>query len=151
MILKNQQRRHPVPIRKIRRLLTHILRELGILKVDLDITFVDDPTIRRLNRKFRGIDRPTDVLSFPLWEKEEAFRDGQFLGDLVISVPTAFRQARLRNKKPFAEIAFLIVHGLLHLLGFDHETTRREALRMKRRESQLMKKAGELFPHDFKR
>jgi len=91
-----------------------------------------------LNRKFRGIDRATDVLSFPLWEKREARRNGVFLGDVVISGPTVLRQAQEHGKKTWDEFCFLTVHGILHLMGYDHEKTEREARLMARMENKLL-------------
>jgi len=94
--------------------------------------------MRTLNRKYRGKDRTTDVLSF-------AFREGAFgnlqrqvLGDIVISLPTAGRQARQAGETLNRELDRLLVHGLLHLLGYDHERGEREARRMRRREKRLL-------------
>ena len=101
---------------------------------------VGDRAIRDLNRKFRGIDRATDVLSFPLWEKKEAFQNGQFLGDLVLSLPTLQRQAKELGHSFFEEMTFLIIHGTLHLLGYDHELSKKEAVKMRTMEKKLMRK-----------
>jgi probable rRNA maturation factor len=118
---------------------------LGLPRAELDITFVDDRSIRALNRKFRGIDRVTDVLSFPLWEKKEASLNGQFLGDLVLSLPTVKRQAITIGHPFLEELTFLIIHGTLHLLGYDHEVSEKEARKMRRMEKKLMKKFGAFF------
>ncbi len=75
--------------------------------------------MRTLNRRFRRIDRPTDVLSFPPFKESSS---SSFLGDLVIDVPYAARQARRRGHAVSREIRILLAHGLLHLLGYDHET-----------------------------
>jgi probable rRNA maturation factor len=85
---------------------------------------VDDETIRSLNRQYRGIDRPTDVLSFAAREGEQIFssRKGEFLGDIAISLETAVRQAEEFGHSLGRELAFLTVHGILHLLGYDHMT-----------------------------
>ncbi len=96
--------------------------------------------MRSLNRRFRGIDRTTDVLSFSF--REGAFADlrPDILGDIVISVPQAERQAG-QAKHPFArEIELLLIHGLAHLLGYDHERGPAEARRMQRRERQFLKR-----------
>jgi probable rRNA maturation factor len=92
-------------------------------------TFVDDAAIHSLNREHRGIDRPTDVLSFPQFEPDEELPEGMphVLGDLVVSVETARRQAEEYGHSEEREIAFLLVHGFLHLLGYDHETPEEEA------------------------
>jgi probable rRNA maturation factor len=100
--------------------------------VDLAVTiaFVSDSKIRQLNKQFRGIDRATDVLSFPSDEPGE-------LGDIAISIDTAARQGRENKLTLNGEIAQLILHGLLHLSGYDHETDNGE---MNRLELQLRKK-----------
>ncbi len=96
--------------------------------------------MRSLNRRYRGIDRTTDVLSF-------SFREGAFgdlrpdaLGDIVVSVPQAERQAREAGHSLVREIEILLIHGLLHLLGYDHERGPSEARRMRRREMQFLKR-----------
>lgn len=78
--------------------------------------------MRTLNRRFRRIDRPTDVLSFPSLEESSLSSSSSFLGDLVIDVPYAARQARRRGHDVSREVRILLAHGLLHLLGYDHET-----------------------------
>ena len=84
---------------------------------EVSLSFVDDETIHELNLKYRGIDRPTDVLSFPI--RDELFPD--LLGDIVISLPTARRQSEEYGHSLEREIGFLVTHGFLHLLGYDHE------------------------------
>ena len=85
------------------------------------IELTDDETIHTLNRDFRGVDRPTDVLSFPAFEGEEltAIPDGH-LGDIMISVETAKRQAEEFGHSAEREVMFLAIHGTLHILGYDH-------------------------------
>lgn len=84
----------------------------------LAVRFVSDREMRRLNREFRGKDRPTDVLSFPGEETVE----GVHLGDIAVSVPTARRQALERGHSVERELEILLLHGILHCLGHDHET-----------------------------
>jgi probable rRNA maturation factor len=94
--------------------------------------------MRTLNRRYRGKDRTTDVLSFSLREGGFAHIQPQMLGDIVISVPAASRQA-IEAEHPFAyEVDRLVVHGLVHLLGYDHERGTREARRMERAERKLL-------------
>ena len=92
----------------------------------LDLQWLDDAEIQTLNRDTRGKDKPTDVLSFPVWEGETFPMPPDepyiMLGDLVISIETAARQARELKHDLRAEVAFLAVHGALHLLGYDHDT-----------------------------
>jgi probable rRNA maturation factor len=103
-----------------------MLASLGLPHVELSILLCDDPTIRDLNRRYRKKNRPTDVLAFPM--QEGPAPPGQFglLGDVVISVPTAARQAAERDRPIIEEVTFLLAHGLLHLLGYDHATRRDE-------------------------
>ena len=98
------------------------------------IAFVSDKTIRQLNRQFRGVDKATDVLSFPA---EEA--DSVNLGDVAISVDTAAAQAKENGLTFDDEVAQLILHGLLHLAGYDHETDNGE---MNRLELWIRRKLG---------
>lgn len=92
-----------------------------------------DPEIHKLNHRFRGKDQPTDVLSFPLADTLYP----SLLGEVVISVDTAARQARSRGHALQEELQTLLIHGILHLLGYDHEASRREALRMHRKEREV--------------
>jgi Predicted metal-dependent hydrolase len=94
------------------------LEVLGLSKVELSIALVSDAQIKRLNKIYRNKDKPTDVLSFPIGEKVE---DWLILGDIVISVDTARRQAQELGHSLEEELKRLLVHGLVHLLGYDHE------------------------------
>lgn len=101
--------------------------------------------MRILNKRYRGHDQSTDVLAFPLalsksvrWKGLSSGRPPLFLGDVVISVPTAHRQAREQGHRLGCEIARLMIHGILHLLGYDHEKPD-EARRMRRRERTLIR------------
>lgn len=96
------------------------------------LTFVDEEAIHALNREYRQVDRPTDVLSFAQEEGPEDFPMPaglpRMLGDVIVSVPTAVRQAAERGHTADAELTLLMVHGLLHLLGEDHDTPDRKAV-----------------------
>ncbi len=95
---------------------------------ELSIVLCDDATIHHLNKTYRGVDRPTDVLAFPMHEGEMSEINHHVLGDVIISVPTAARQAKERapSRITYEEVRFLLAHGLLHLLGHDHQTRREE-------------------------
>ena len=93
------------------------------------VRFAGDRTVRRLNRDFRGKDKATDVLSFPGEESPE----GRHLGDIVISIPTAQRQAASRGAALEEEVKLLLLHGVLHCLGHDHETDEGEMERLEGR------------------
>ena len=99
------------------------------LRASISILLCGDARMRTLNRRFRRIDRPTDVLSFPFEESPSS----SFLGDLVIDVPYAARQARRRGHPVAREVQILLAHGLLHLLGYDHETDDGTMFRLQRR------------------
>lgn len=92
-----------------------------------------DPEIHSLNRQYRQKDKPTDVLSFPLADDVCP----ALLGDVVISVDTATRQAHRRGHSLREEIQTLLIHGVLHLLGYDHEVSRSEAIRMRKKEREI--------------
>lgn len=102
------------------------LSEQQNFRLNADVNWIDDAEMRALNARFRGKDKPTDVLSFPLWE-DDSFgmprpeTEDIALGDLVISVETAARQAQDQKHDLRAEVAFLSIHGALHLLGYDHD------------------------------
>jgi probable rRNA maturation factor len=113
--------RSKVDVGLLRRRAAAILKAAGQARAELSIALVDDAAIRELNGQYRGKPRPTDVLSFSLVEGEFADRRGKLLGDVVISVDTAARQARERRRGLDDTIAKLLVHGVLHLLGHDHE------------------------------
>ncbi|SFS82046.1 rRNA maturation RNase YbeY [Marininema halotolerans] len=112
-------------------------------EVFLLITDVEE--IHRLNKEFRGVDRGTDVLSFPQWEpgeKRQAESDMPMpLGDIVISLPHAKEQAKEYGHSLERELAFLAVHGFLHLLGYDHGTEEEES-RMFTRQEEILKPLG---------
>lgn len=113
---------------------------------EVSVTFVDDEEIRRLNKQYRGKDMPTDVLSFPLGQ------DGKYdinqetgaamLGDVVISIERAVEQAALYGHTLQREVAFLTVHSMFHLLGYDHEGGGMEAVRMREKEEAALIKLG---------
>jgi rRNA maturation RNase YbeY len=113
-----------------------LLRALGRDDAELSVLVVSDRAMRALNRRWRGRDRPTDVLSFAQQEGAAGVPGG-LLGDVVISVDTAARQAAERGASLGREADRLLVHGLLHLLGYDHERSPAEARRMQRRERTL--------------
>lgn len=96
---------------------------LGAAGRELTLVLVDDESIRRLNAKDRGVDEPTDVLSYPMHEPGDVGMPTiGFLGDIVISLDTAARQAREHDHDLTSEVKVLAAHGLMHLLGHDHET-----------------------------
>ncbi len=119
-----------VPSRQVKKIAERMLRELHIETAELSILLTDDPTIRRLNREHRQKDSATDVLAFPLMDMDDEqlnTLDGGALGDIVISLDRALMQAESRGLSLVDEVRALTAHGLLHLLGYDHQTDEEEA------------------------
>jgi len=130
VLLIDRQRRRRVSARRLRRLLNAAARWLRV-RGELALVLGGDGAIRRLNARYRGKDRPTDVLSFPAGGGEAG------LGDILISVPAAERNARRLGGPWTRELDVLALHGFLHLLGYDHEsddgTMERLEARLRRR------------------
>jgi probable rRNA maturation factor len=103
------------------------------------VTFADNEGIRAINREYRSIDAPTDVLSFPLFEEDEA---GKQLGDIVLSLERCREQAEQFGHSFERECAFLTVHSTLHLLGYDHVNSEEEDLEMRRRQTAIVDGMG---------
>lgn len=133
--------------RRVLRLAQAVLKLLGEPSAEMTLSLVGDRRMRRLNRRFRHKDRSTDVLAF-------AFREGQaphgfnqaaaYLGDVVVALPTAHRQARAAGRPLEEEFVTLLIHGVLHLCGYDHERSRAEALRMQKKERQMRRRLGSI-------
>ena len=136
-------RRPRLDRRRIARRARIVLETIGHSGAELSVLLVGDAEMRRLNRDYRGKDRPTDVLSFSLLEGEGA-GVSTAIGDVVISVETAARQARENGFTLREEIDRLLVHGILHLVGYDHEGSAAEARRMRRKERDCLAALGAL-------
>ena len=129
LVLLNRAGYRDVSRRRLRPWLERLLFELASDYDSLTVNFVSDRAMRRINHEFRQIDRTTDVLSFA----GEATPEGAHLGDIVVSVPTARRQATEAGDDIDVEIRRLVLHGVLHCLGYDHETDDGEMQRFERR------------------
>lgn len=142
MIL-NRQSRIPLQDAVLARFLTSVRRELKLGRREVTVCFVDDREIARLNRRFRGKPKPTDVLSFPgNGTAAKSFlieHDKHFLGDIAICPRAAQRNAKHFGRTLDEEIRVLILHGVLHLAGYDHEVDNGE---MERIEARLRRKLG---------
>ena len=130
----NRQRKFKIDTKAWETFATRASAAIGHKESSATIAFVSDKAIRQLNRQFRGVDKATDVLSFPAGDTDESN-----LGDIAISVETAAAQAKENGLTFEDEVAQLILHGLLHLSGYDHETDRGE---MNRLELRLRRKLG---------
>jgi probable rRNA maturation factor len=103
-----------------------MIRLLQLEKADVSFVLTDDSRIHQLNKLYRGKDRPTDVLAFAMQEGEFGALAGRVLGDVIVSVPTARKQAVSSRTDVLEEVTMLVAHGLLHLLGWDHETAAKD-------------------------
>jgi len=108
---------------------------VGRRRSALVVALADDKTVRKLNAKHRGSNKPTNVLSYPSDARG-------FLGDIVLARETVWREARAQGKRPADHVSHLVVHGVLHLLGYDHETGETDAERMEGRERRILKGLG---------
>lgn len=149
MIRNNQKKiKLPVGLRLLVRKCCQavLLSENFDKSAEVSVSFVDNNEIRRLNKLYRDKDKPTDVLSFPLGENGVYDIDKEtgaaLLGDVVISIETAVKQAKMYDHSLEREVGFLTVHSMLHLLGYDHETSPLEAERMHEKEEMVLERLG---------
>jgi probable rRNA maturation factor len=136
--IQNRQKLLTVDVGRLRRSLKRLLKELGLTDSDVCLLLVDDDQIREINKNYLQRDRPTNVISFAM--AEGAFGDvhPEILGDIILSVETAARDAMTCDIDFMDEVEFLLIHGLLHLLGYDHEkVARNEAEKMEKMEREL--------------
>ncbi|HEY9181464.1 MAG TPA: rRNA maturation RNase YbeY [Candidatus Baltobacteraceae bacterium] len=138
-----------VDTRRLKTIARKLLKEVNEGGSSLSISLVDDGAIRELNREHRGKDKPTDVLSFPLYEAGEhgLGEEERLLGDIVISIDTARRQAADYDAPLQQEIYRLLIHGVLHVLGHDHEDPAERAA-MEAEERRLAAAIGMPWPYD---
>jgi probable rRNA maturation factor len=110
---------------------------LGLLEAELSLLFVDDLQIQTLNRRYLHRDKPTNVLAFPMRKGEFSTLHPQLLGDLVISVETAKRQSNRFGLNEMEMVILLMVHGVLHLIGYEHEGTKKGDREMAAKQKEL--------------
>ncbi len=135
--ISNRQRRVAIEPWRIRRAGQRILNVLGQEGREVSIVLLDDDAISRLNRQYLQRFRPTNVLAFPVEGEGGESARSPHLGDIAISVETARRQARAVGGRTEDEVLYLMIHGLLHLLGQDHEGSREERREMEAEEKRL--------------
>ena len=154
MIL-NRQKKVPLAEGPLAEFLASILREVHFAKAEVSVAFVSDAEIAKWNRKFRRKKGPTDVLSFPALSKRRAERhakrkrpqgnsarnSGGFLGDIAIAPATALRYAETNGRSLDDELRVLMLHGVLHLMGYDHESES-DYVQMNRIEQKLRRRLG---------
>jgi len=134
---------------QVKRIVRQVLKAEGVaLPYEVSLVFADSEAVKQLNRDYRGVDEPTDVLAFCMLPQKEA--DSSFalppngvtrLGEVIISYPQAVEQAKEQGHSTEGELALLVIHGILHLLGYDHEEPEEEA-EMRTREKELLEKCS---------
>lgn len=127
ILIQNNQDQHPVDAAEFQSQIGKVLEKLSETECELSLLLTDDVEIQELNRTYRDLDKATDVLSFP--QDEDAVNENgeALLGDVVISVETAARQAEEHHLSFNEELILLAIHGILHLLGYDHERSPQDA------------------------
>ena len=131
----------------VKKIVRQVLKAEGVtLSYEVSLVFTDSETVRQLNRGYRGVDEPTDVLAFSMLPQKGT--DSSFplppdgltrLGEVIISYPQAVAQAKEQGHSPERELALLVIHGILHLLSYDHEEPEEE-IQMRERERELLER-----------
>jgi probable rRNA maturation factor len=138
ILIENRQKKINLDLQRIRRVMNKILNYVDRKDTEISLLFVDNEKIRDINKRYLNRDHPTNVISFSLTDGEYGNINPDVLGDIVISVEKAREDAGEAEIELDDEIDFLMIHGILHLLGYDHEDTREtEALKMKKKEQEL--------------
>lgn len=128
-VQRKRARAEGVAVPEIRKRAERMLARLDLQGAELSVLLTDDDEIHELNLTYRNKNKPTDVLAFAMREGEALEGDAEgdeLLGDVVISLDTAARQARERRRTTLQEVTFLLAHGVLHLVGYDHQTDEEE-------------------------
>lgn len=136
----NKQRKYPVDTEKVLHWTRQILLLQKLENGEVNIVFVNNRRIRIYNRDYRKIDRATDVLSFPMLEGFGGDLHPAFLGDVMISLEMTETEAKLYQREMSEQLLILLIHGILHLVGYDHERSDAEEKKMTRRERFIFKK-----------
>lgn len=136
IIIENRQNQISIDRRSVRRAMSRIMKHLNCSDKVIGLLFVDDREIREINRNYLSRDYPTNVISFSLTEGDFGDINPDILGDIVISVETAFKDAERSGMAFNDELAFLMIHGILHLLNYDHENASQVKTQVMRRKEQ---------------
>ncbi len=138
--IQNKQKKYRMNRKKVLQWIRHILLLQKYEDGEVGLVFVNNRQIQIYNRDYRHKDRPTDVLAFPMLEGIGGELHPQFLGDVMVSLEMVAKEARLFGRSQAQQLLILLIHGVLHLIGYDHERSPREARRMSRREKYIFKK-----------
>jgi probable rRNA maturation factor len=144
--IENRQKNQKIALETLEKVAQRILNDSGCPDAELSVVIVDDEEIQQINRDYLQRDKPTNVISFAMQEGEDVGLHPGLLGDVIISADTAARDAFEADLSFESELYFLLLHGILHLLGYDHERgTEEEAQRMEAREEELFAHIQENF------
>jgi len=146
VLISNRQRKVTVDCKRLLRVADLVLESLGFEDAELSVLLVSDRRIQQLNKQYLGRNRPTDVLAFAQWEGGGDALHPDWLGDVVISAETAEEQAVQEGAELNEELDLLLIHGILHLLGYEHTGASEEAAVMGRKQKQLLRRIKKSFP-----
>jgi len=139
ILIDDRQKRHKISETTLQKKAQAILNALGSPEGELSILLVDDSEIKTLNKDYLNRSGPTNVISFPMKEGDFSDINPQILGDVVISMETAGREALQSGISTEERFAQLLIHGILHLFGFDHEKSEQDARKMEKKTNKLLK------------
>ncbi|OQX27538.1 MAG: rRNA maturation RNase YbeY [Desulfobacteraceae bacterium IS3] len=143
VLISNRQNKTKISRQSLRKTAQAVLNASGCPESELSILILDDPQIAVLNKEYLNREGPTNVIAFPMHEGEFPNLNPELLGDVVISVETAQKEGEATGISMEARFTELLVHGILHLLGYDHEKTEEEAIRMENKSSEILKRIAE--------
>lgn len=146
VLIDNQQKKHQIKPTRIQQTARAVLNALDCPEGELSILLVDDPAIAELNHQYLHRSGPTNVIAFPMLTGEYADISPDLLGDVVISLDTAAKEAANADISLEQRFRELLVHGILHLFGYDHETDQAEARRMEKKSTELLAKIAQADP-----
>jgi len=138
IVIQNRQRTVAIHTAMVKRRVQQMMRYLGCVDKELSVIFASDRLMQELNRVYRHQDRPTNVLAFPQLPMPHSRQASAVLGDIVVSLPTAAREACTLQQPLEERVTYLLLHGLLHLLGYDHERSKAECRRMEALEEEVL-------------
>jgi probable rRNA maturation factor len=139
VLIDSKQKNYRIPRKSLKKKAQVVLNALGCPDAELSILLLDDSQISILNKKYLKREGPTNVIAFPMREGPFAELTPDLLGDVVISLETAAREGTAAGISMGDRLTELLVHGILHLCGYDHETSEKEALRMEEKNQEILK------------
>ncbi len=139
VLISNKQHSKKIPQKKVLQTAQAVLSALGCPDAELSILIVDDPHIEKLNREYLNRKGPTNVIAFPMHEGDFSNITPYLLGDVVISIDTAKKEGKIAGITTMERFTQLLVHGILHLIGYDHEKSEKEAKQMETKTNDLLK------------